>query len=124
MTPLKFSLAVEGQPVILVGPDGKEITYELREMCASARDKYLDQLGERMKVDTEGKVAGVKKFDGLQATLVSMCLYDAEGHLVKKEVVQGWPAGTVSSLFQEAQKLNALIKDEKEGAEADETKKE
>ena len=116
--PLKFHLEVDSLPVTLVGPDGKEINFELREMVSSVRDKYLDQLGERMKIGVDGKVAGVRKFDGLQASLLAVCLYDAEGKLVKKEVIQDWPAGTVSALFQEAQKLNALSASKEEVAEA------
>jgi hypothetical protein len=103
--------------VVLTGPDGKEAHYELREMSANARDKYLDQLGERMKVDAEGKVAGVRKFEGLQSALLAVCLYDAEGALVKKEAIQSWPSTTVSSLFEEAQKINLLTATKEEVAE-------
>ncbi len=108
MNPLKYSLAVESVLVTLTGQDGKEVTYELREMMASVRDKYLDQLGERMKTGPDGKVSGVKKFDGLQTALLEVCLFDAEGQPVKKAVIQNWPARLVSSLFDEAQKLNQL----------------
>jgi hypothetical protein len=105
---LNFTLQAKSIPVTLTGSDGKEVHYELREMSANARDKYLDQLGERMKVDAEGKVAGVKKFEGLQTALLASCLYDADGILVKKETIQSWPSGTVSGLFDEAQKINLL----------------
>jgi hypothetical protein len=114
---LNFTLQVKAVPVTLTGADGKEISYELREMSASVRDKYLDQLGERMKLDAEGKVAGVKKFDGLQTALLASCLYNAEGQLVKKEEIQSWPSGTVSALFNEAQQINMLSATKEEVAE-------
>jgi hypothetical protein len=106
--PMRFRLVVGTLPVVLEGEDGKEIHYELREMMSSARDKYLDQLGDRMKVNSAGQFAGIRKFDGLQASLLANCLYDSEGLLVSKDVIQRWPAGVVSGLFDEAQKLNKL----------------
>jgi len=121
MSELRFRLVVGTLPVVLEGEDGKETHYEIREMMASARDKYLDQLGDRMKVDSAGKMSGIRKFDGLQASLLCQCLFDAEGHLVPKEVIQKWPAGVVSGLFDEAQKLNKLSTTKEEAG--DETKK-
>jgi len=114
---LNFTLLARTEPVILTGLDGKEVHYELREMSASQRDKYLDQLGERMKLDEKGKVAGVKKFDGLQTALLASCLYTVEGILVKKEEIQSWPSGTVSSLFDEAQRINLLSGTKEEAAD-------
>lgn len=112
--PLRFKLSVGVVPVVIEGEDGKEIVYEIREMMASVRDKYLDSLGDRMRTDTSGKFSGIRKFDGLQASLLCQCLYDGEGHLVPKEVIQKWPAGVVTGLFEEAQKLNRLDAKEEE----------
>ena len=107
-SPLKFRLVVGSMPVVLEGSDGVEVPYELREMVAAVRDHYLDQLGDRMKTDATGKVTGVRQFDGLQASLLAVCLFDGSGTLVPKVMIQTWPAGTVSGLFEAAQHLNRL----------------
>jgi len=106
---LKFTLLVSSIPVVLEGGNGKPQDYELREMTAAVRDAYLDTLGDRVQMDKDGKPGGVTKFDGLQADLVSRCLFlRVDGSKVTRETIQGWPASTVASLFDEAQKLNHL----------------
>jgi len=101
---LKFTLITTALAVTL---DGGE--YEIREMTAAARDAYMDTLSERVVIDKEGKAAGIKKFDGMQAELVSRCLFlKSDGSQVTKETIQGWPASTVASLFDECQTLNHL----------------
>ena len=115
--PLRLNLVLDATPVTLVNSDGAEETYEIREMMAAVRDKYMDQLGDRMKVGPDGKVIGVKKFDGLQASLLSVCLYDKDGKLVPQTVIQAWPGGVVSSLFDEAQRINRLTSTKEEVTE-------
>jgi hypothetical protein len=93
---------------VIVGPGNKEENYELREMLARDRDRYLDQLGTRVVMDSEGKVIRIQKFDGLQASLLACCLFDSEGRSVGADKIQSWPAGTVAALFEAAQQLNLL----------------
>jgi len=100
---LKFTLITTAIPVILDGAN-----YEIREMTAAARDAYMDTLSERVVIDKDGKAAGIKKFDGMQAELVSRCLFTKDGKAVTKDAIQGWPASTVASLFDECQTLNHL----------------
>lgn len=88
---------------------GHTVGYELREMTAAARDQYLDQLADRMRLDKDDKPCGLKKFKGHQAELLSKCLFQAaDNQLVPAEEIQKWPASIVSQLFDAAQTLHAL----------------
>lgn len=105
-----FKLALAFHSVIVEDSDGKQQEYRLVEMIASARDQYMDSLRGRLKTDDAGKVTGVVKFEGMQADLLSRCFFDPSGKLVTKEVIQSWPASVVSELFEAAQKMNHLNK--------------
>jgi hypothetical protein len=103
MKALQFKLTAATTAVTL---DEKE--YVLTEMTAAARDTYLDQLSARMNMGADGKATGLKKFEGMQADLITVCLKAKTGESVPASEIQSWPASTVSSLFQEAQALNHL----------------
>lgn len=104
---LKLNLRTSSIPVTLEGEGGKSEEYQLCEMVAADRDKHLDSLADRIRLSPDGKPAGVKKFDGMQAELISRCLFK-DGKPVPKETIQSWPASVVGALFDEAQKLNHL----------------
>ena len=83
--------------------------HTLKEMMGAQRDKWMNEMGGRMKTDASGKTVGVKDFVGLHTSLICKCLYDdATGQLVPDAEVQGWPASVQAKLFEECQKLNAL----------------
>ncbi len=110
------------QPVVLENERGQEEKYELREMSAANREKYLDQLTKRLSVDSSGKPRSVTKFEGMQAALLTLCLFKMEndiGTLVKEITIQSWPSSAVATLFEAAQKLNDLgvNKDDKKDEE-------
>jgi len=107
MEPIRLSYTARATPVVLE-MDGANLELELREMNAAGRDRYLDLLSDRMRLDTDGKPCGVKKFGGLQADLLCLCLFKSDGKTITKEEVQKWPASIVTELFRAAQKLNAL----------------
>lgn len=108
---LKFNLKTEIVPLQLTAADGSVNEYELREMTAAMRDRYMSALGARVQFNDKGEPAGIKSFDGMQADLITQCLFDSTGKLVTKEEVQSWPASVVSDIFKEAQKLNRLDRD-------------
>lgn len=109
MSPLKFTLKSNAVPVTLTLEEGSDLELEMREMVASARDSYLDRLSSRMRYDNDGKPAGIKKFEGMQAELLASCLFRKEGgKAVTSADIQGWPASVVSDLFKAAQELNHL----------------
>ncbi len=112
MKKLEFSLKTTSLCVVLNDVNGQPEEFQLREMVASARDGYLDTLSERISTDETGKATGVRKFNGIQSDLLSCCLFRKDNTLVQKDEIQGWPSSVVSSLFEEAQKLNHLTKDD------------
>jgi len=113
---LQFKLVVSTAPVVLTDSNGGASDYELREMTAAGRDKYLDGMKERVQVGADGKPS-IKKFAGMQADLVSRCLFNKDGTAVPVKTIQGWPSSVVSALFAESQKLNQLSTAAKEIAD-------
>lgn len=109
MLKLKMSLS---QLPLVIEVDGAEEEFYLKEMNAAARDRYLDSVSDRVRVDGQGRVAGIKKFAGMQSDLICGCLHFGQGpmkdQLVPKATLQTWPASTISALFNEAQKLNSI----------------
>jgi hypothetical protein len=116
MNPIKISLNRNSIPVELEGETPRKM--ELREMLASDRDKYLDGLSKRVRIDGAGKPAGVKDFDGMQAALITRCLYEGEKQVPMSEI-QTWPASVVGELFEACQKLNKLNDKESEEVETE-----
>lgn len=104
--PLVFTLEREEIPVVI---DSQE--YVLQELDGSERDRYLNGLTNRMRVNNKGDLAGIKNFDGLQASLVAASIRLVDG-LERKPVllktVQGWPAKVVKQLFDAARELSGL----------------
>lgn len=94
--------------------DGKP--YQLRELNGTQRDSYLTDNANR-QVWKKGEIAGIKDLDAMQANLVSLSLFDANGKSVSKEVIQTWPASTVAGLFDAAKQLSRLGKEEGESEE-------
>jgi len=112
LTPNVISLTLEST-------NNESTPYELHEMTAATRDKYLDSMNARMQVGPDGKAIGVKRFDGLQTELLALCLKQKDGTLVPAKVIQEWPASVVTELYGLAQKANRLNLGE---AEADSKK--
>jgi len=98
---------------------GQSEVMSLREMTASKRDQYLDRLARRIKISPDGKSQGVAKFDGLQADLISSCLFRGEIPVSVAEV-QGWPAAVVGGIFKDAQDMNKLGTEHAEALEKNE----
>lgn len=108
----KYSLKRNVVHISIENEDGNGTTeYELREMPAGTRDSYLDRLTARVRI-VDGKSAGVAKFQGLQADLISSCLFNKDGKNVPTDEIQKWPAGMVADIFKQAQDLNNLGKED------------
>jgi hypothetical protein len=110
---LTFNLKKSNIPVTLQG-DAGDINLMLVEMDAAARDRHMDTLTARMGKDATGApTGGLKRFNEMQADLLVCCLRKEDGSAVALKEIQTWPASVVNQLFDEAQKQNHLIKDEK-----------
>lgn len=109
--PLEFTLTRIEIPVKI---DGQE--YKLVELDGKQRDMYLGKLTNRVKYNVEGKPAGLKSFDGLQADLIVACLRDSSGNEVPIDTIQAWPARVVKGLYEAARDMNGLD-EEKDGEE-------
>jgi len=105
---LKFSLELKEIPVVLENADGTKVDAYLRELTGKQRDSYLTGLSGRMKY-RDGKVTGLSSFEGLQASLLSLCLVDkADGKLIGITRIQTFPAKVQEALFKAAQELSGL----------------
>lgn len=104
----RFSLATTSLLIALADDAGKEQSYKLQEMTAAQRDRYLDGITGRMRLGPDGKSVGIKKFDGMQADLLSLCLFGPDGNLVAADEIQKWPSSVVGQLFTLAQQVNHL----------------
>jgi len=113
---IRLSLDREEFPVDL--GDGKK--YVLRELSGTQRDKYLNNLGGRVRTNADGKVTGMKNFDGLQANLLIRCLFEvqAEGKEValKEAEIQKFPAKVQTALFNKAKTMSGMDDDAEDTA--------
>ena len=88
---LEFNLKAKERNVKIDGND-----YVLVELNGQDRDTYLTGVGARVKVNKQGKSAGLKTFDGLQASLIVLSLLriTEEGKRAKVplQTIQKFPA--------------------------------
>jgi hypothetical protein len=116
MKNLSFKLKTKAWPVTLENEKGEELKYEIRELKSAKRDKYVDQLTSRLITDKSGNVIGMKKYEGMQAELLIICMWsipeEGEPKLVDKATLDGWPGTTVQDLFRAAQVVNGFRKAE------------
>lgn len=110
---LNFSLVRKEKEVAIEGE-----RYVLVELDGFGRDKYLNNLGNRVRITKEGHTAGIKNFDGMEASLVAECLkkIDADGTRkdVSMAVIQKWPSRVISALHDAAKELSLLEASKKE----------
>lgn len=107
---LSFNLKRNDTPIAIESDQGTQ-NLRLIEMTAAVRDQYLDTVAARMHI-VNGQPAGIKKFDGMQSDLLSRCLVKEDGKPVTPTEIQNWPASVVGALFEAAQKVNGLNKEE------------
>ena len=106
---LELSLALRELPVVLVDKGGNKKKYVLRELNGERRDKYLNSAAKKMSFDAGGDMTGVTDYQGLQSSLVAMCLFDESGEPVTEQEIQSsFPCTTITALFSKAQELSGL----------------
>jgi len=110
---MQFTLNLKQIPIEIIDEQGAKRTFTLKELTGAQRDKFLDDMASRMKyIGIE--VQGLSRYEGLQAALLSLCLYDDEDKLIPAKVIQSYPASMVSTLFDRAQSLSGLAISKKE----------
>jgi hypothetical protein len=107
MEELVLSLDLAEQEITITKKDGEGKKYVLRELTSKQKSQYLNSMRDKITF-TDGKVSGVKDFDGLEACLLTRCLYTEESKLVTTAILQEFPARVVKKLFETAQILSAL----------------
>jgi len=105
---LRLKLNRKEIPVVLEDENGQEKKYTLKELSGAERNKYLNKMTNRVKTDRSGKAMGIKSFDGFQADLLKLCLFDDEENPVTEEMIEDLPASTQQEIFECAQKLSGL----------------
>jgi hypothetical protein len=118
METLRLKLERKEIDVVLESDDGQETKYKLKELSGAERNKYLNKMTCRVKVGADGKAAGIKTFDGFQADLLGICLFNENDEVVSKESIENLPSSTQQILFEKAQSLSGL--DNAEGTEKNE----
>ena len=111
---LKFSLTFKNEKIDI---DGQE--YVLRELNGQERGQYLDSVGNRIIVGKDGQPSGMKSFDGLEASLLKLCLEGPDGKLVPADTLAKWPSTVLQDLFENATRLSGLDKFSKKEKEAE-----
>lgn len=134
-----FTLELKEVPVKLVDPrDGEEHWYLIREMNALQRDKWFENVSGRMRMNEKGDVTGVRNFTGMQATLLTLTMLEAEDEgsedepqvtarlnkqgkpiYVTETAAQLWPASVQAQLFEIAQRISGLDDEAKERSKKD-----
>jgi len=104
---MKLKAAFKSRPVEITDEQGQVRRYTLRELDGKQRDQWFSLMGDRVQIE-DGRVVGVRNFDGFQAALVSHCLYDEKGQAVPIDEIQALPARVQDALFRAAQELSAL----------------
>jgi len=118
---LVFSLVAQKRPVVLEDAAGVRHTYELREMPASEKDKYLNMLAKRMSFHAEtGRPQGIRDFEGMQAELLTRCMFNVESTKpVTREEIAGWPSTAAAAIYDAASDLNKIEGEKQKEAEAE-----
>lgn len=108
MKDLTFKLKTKTWPVAMENAEGLETKYEIRELKAAVRDKYVDKLQGRLKTNAKGEVIGLTQYAGMQADLLTICMYTEEDKLIDRSTLDQWPGTSVQKLFHAAQTLNGF----------------
>jgi hypothetical protein len=124
-TLLRLKRSLNEVPLILEDSNGRESSYVIREMHGDTRDSYVGDHMKRVQHDKQGRVSGVKDYNGVQASLVSRCLYEAQldvqpdGSVTvlsvsekpqSMEWVQALPASTLTAVHEACSEINGLNK--------------
>lgn len=112
MKELKFQLRNKTREVTIETNEGDEMKFEVRELKAAVREKYMDNLSRRLTLDSKGNIIGLKKYEGMQMDLLTICMVNEKEEPVTRAMLDAWPSSTVTALFHAAQCINGLRKED------------
>lgn len=111
---MKYSLKKKVEHISADNAEGEGTTeFQIRELTAAERDAYMDRIMKRTKI-VNGVAQGLTTFKGVQAELLTVCLFKDNGELVTLQEVQEYPSCFVADVFKQAQELNGLNKMDKD----------
>lgn len=106
---LKFELAGKEEEVDI----GGEI-YKVKELSCLDIAKWKDIHAKKMKTNSQGMATGLKSFEGIESSLVTLCLFDSKNNNVPAKIIDSWFNSTVTALFKLCITMNGLGDDEAE----------
>lgn len=86
--------------------------YKVLELDGDSRDAYMEEVASRMQYDKDGKPTKLRSIAGIEIRLLSLCLQDPNGNLVKEEELRGWPSSVLKHCGEVARKLSDLDKED------------
>ncbi len=117
----EFELEMDEFPIKLKSKEtGQWDEYVLVELDGKLRDKYLNNLGGRIRTGPQGS-STLRNFEGLQSNLITRCLWKivgADREAVDEPTIQSWPARVQTKLYDKCREMSGLT-DEKDNKEDD-----
>jgi len=115
MAELVFETTLKEVPVTI---DGK--SYILRELDGAGQTKWRGDIGGDITVQMDG-TSTIKNInmEDPELRLLALCIHDAEGKLVPRGVMAGWPSSVLRKLYDAAQELSGLNEEGRKKQEAE-----
>ena len=95
--------------VKIIDETGTERNCTMKEMVGPDRDTWLN-FAQKRTVTQNGQPVGMSEYKGMQAKLISFCLFDEEDKKFKEDAIDKWPVTAKDILFNLAQRMNGLDK--------------
>jgi protocatechuate 3,4-dioxygenase beta subunit len=89
--------------------------FQLRHMGGPELSAWMELFARRVKAERDGN----HDFDGFQAELITLCLYDENGSRVPASTIKAWHAHIQNGLYDLCQDMNGLTSDAREKAKKD-----
>lgn len=94
--------------------DGRVFT--VQEMSGTDLAAWRSDMADRAKFNSSGVVVGLKSYQGVEAALISRCLWDPDGMRVPAEMISQWPSTALQALTKMCEEINGLTKESEEEA--------
>lgn len=111
---IKLRIVRSTKKVDIEDENGVIRSYTLREMTGADKGRWQTENAKRMSFDRKSKVGMIKDWNGLEASLITYCLFDTSGNKVPTQTIISWPTTVQKALFEAARKMNGLTDDEED----------